>query len=61
MARPYPIEYPGAFYHVISRGNARLPIFILMGIVVHFSISYSKLSIDISGIAMHMPNGHFGT
>ncbi len=22
MARPLRIEYPGAFYHVISRGNA---------------------------------------
>jgi hypothetical protein len=23
MARPLRIEYPGALYHVISRGNAR--------------------------------------
>ncbi len=28
MARPLRIEYPGAFYHVISRGNARLKIFL---------------------------------
>ncbi len=27
MARPLRIEYPGACYHVMSRGNARLPIF----------------------------------
>jgi len=27
MARPLRIEYPGAIYHVTSRGNARLPIF----------------------------------
>ena len=27
MARPLRIEYPGAVYHVTSRGNARLPIF----------------------------------
>ncbi|WP_229590786.1 REP-associated tyrosine transposase [Pseudodesulfovibrio sediminis] len=27
MARPLRIEYPDAFYHVIARGNARLPIF----------------------------------
>lgn len=28
MARPLRIEYPGAFYHVISRGNARQKIFL---------------------------------
>lgn len=27
MARPLRIEYPGAVYHVTSRGNARLPIY----------------------------------
>ena len=27
MARPLRIEYPGAIYHVTSRGNARLPIY----------------------------------
>ena len=27
MARPLRLEYPGAFYHVTSRGNARQPIF----------------------------------
>ena len=27
MVRPLRIEFPGAFYHVTSRGNARLPIF----------------------------------
>ena len=27
MPRPLRIEYPGACYHVMSRGNARLPIF----------------------------------
>ena len=27
MARPLRIEYPGALYHITSRGNARLPIF----------------------------------
>jgi len=26
MARPLRIEYPGAIYHVTSRGSARLPI-----------------------------------
>ena len=28
MARPMRIEFPGAVYHVTSRGNARAPIFI---------------------------------
>jgi len=28
MARPLRIEFPGALYHVISRGNARAPIFV---------------------------------
>ena len=27
MARPLRIEYPGAVYHLTSRGNARLPIY----------------------------------
>jgi putative transposase len=27
MARPLRIEYPGAFYHITSRGNAKMPIF----------------------------------
>ena len=27
MARPLRIEYPGAVYHITSRGNARMPIF----------------------------------
>jgi len=27
IARPFRIEYPGAFYHITSRGNAKMPIF----------------------------------
>jgi len=27
MARPLRIEYPGAIYHITSRGNARQPIY----------------------------------
>ena len=27
MARPLRIEYPGAFYHVTSRGNERKAVF----------------------------------
>lgn len=28
MARPLRIEFPGAIYHVTSRGNRREPIFV---------------------------------
>jgi len=28
MARPLRIEYPGALYHVTSRGNEKRPIFL---------------------------------
>lgn len=28
MARPLRIEYPGAIYHVMARGNARNPIYL---------------------------------
>jgi len=27
MARPWRIQYPGAYYHVLSRGNERRNIF----------------------------------
>ncbi len=27
MARPLRINYPGAFYHITSRGNERKPVF----------------------------------
>ena len=27
MSRPLRIEYPGALYHITSRGNAKMPIF----------------------------------
>ena len=27
MSRPLRIEYPGAIYHITSRGNAKMPIF----------------------------------
>ena len=27
MARPLRLEFPGALYHLTSRGNARLPIY----------------------------------
>jgi hypothetical protein len=28
MARPLRIEYPGAYYHVMNRGNRRVDIFL---------------------------------
>jgi hypothetical protein len=33
MARPLRIEYPGAVYHVTSRGNEKKPVFGAMLIV----------------------------
>ena len=30
MARPLRVEYPGAYYHVIDRGNAGENIFMLL-------------------------------
>lgn len=36
MARPLRIEYPGALYHVTSRGNARAPIFLDDDDRIHF-------------------------
>ena len=32
MARPLRIEYPGAFYHVTSRGNERKPVYRSVGV-----------------------------
>jgi REP element-mobilizing transposase RayT len=47
MPRPLRIEYPGACYHVICRGNARLPIFredadkeLLLDRMIHFAEIY---------------------
>jgi len=47
MPRPLRIEYPGACYHVICRGNARLPIFradtdkeLFLDRMVHFAEIY---------------------
>ena len=47
MPRPLRIEYPGACYHVICRGNARLPVFqadadkeLLLDRMVHFAEIY---------------------
>ena len=44
MPRPLRIEFPNACYHVICRGNARLPIFeddadkeLLLDRMVHFA------------------------
>ncbi len=44
MARPLRIEYPGALYHVTSRGNAREDIFLDDGDRVKFLSVYSHVS-----------------
>lgn len=50
MARPLRIEYPGAFYHVTSRGNHRQDIFVdgedrerFLGILAHTARRYNWL------------------
>jgi len=34
MARPLRIEFPGAFYHVMNRGNSGMDIYTLWGTFV---------------------------
>ena len=48
MARQWRIEYPGALYHVISRGNARQDIFftdndrrLFLDLICEFSERYN--------------------
>jgi len=50
MARPLRIEFPGAIYHITSRGNARLPVFeddhdrkLFLGILEEVVIRYNWL------------------
>jgi REP element-mobilizing transposase RayT len=51
MARPLRIEYPGAFYHIIQRGNERRDIFISEQDRVKFygylSILHTRYNVDI--------------
>jgi REP element-mobilizing transposase RayT len=49
MARPLRVKYPGAVYHVTSRGNARNKI---------FRGKKAKAQRDISINAAHMSHGH---
>jgi REP element-mobilizing transposase RayT len=52
MARPLRIEYPGAFYHVISRGNAGDPIYKTRREREKF-IDYLARAVERFGIRIH--------
>ena len=52
MARPLRIEYPGAFYHVISRGNAGDPIYKTRQEREKF-IEYLAAAVERFGIRIH--------
>ena len=51
MARPLRIEYPGAIYHIIQRGNDRKPIFISEQDRVKFyeylAVLHTRYNVDI--------------
>jgi len=51
MARPLRIEYPGAFYHITSRGNARQNIFKTKKDFYDFLDILNKILKDITGNA----------
>ena len=52
MARPLRIEYPGALYHVINRGNAGENIFISSRDKEKF-LEYLEKAVDRFGITIH--------
>jgi len=52
MARPLRIEYPGAHYHVINRGNAGGDIFISERDKEKF-LEYLEKAVDRFGITIH--------
>ena len=52
MARPLRVEYPGAHYHVINRGNAGENIFISSRDKEKL-LEYLEKAVDRFGIAIH--------
>ena len=61
MARPWRIEYPGAFYHVLSRGNARQKIFVSDG-DKHRFLSFLDTGVAHFGYRIHaycLMDNHF--
>ena len=61
MARPLRIEYPGAFYHVMSRGNSRQDIFITDGDRKTFldGLADSREIHDVTVFAYALMSNHF--
>lgn len=61
MARPLRIQFPGAFYHVTCRGNAKRPIF-LDDLDRHNFIEFLADSLDTYDVTSHsyiLMNNHF--
>ena len=52
MARPLRVEFPGAFYHVIHRGNAGCDIFINPRDRERF-LEYLETTVERYGIIVH--------
>ena len=50
MARPLRIEYPGAVYHITSRGNARQDIFL--------DDDNREEFVELVGLVVQWPHGH---
>jgi putative transposase len=53
MARPLRIQYPGAFYHITSRGNDRKAIFKSNADRQRF-LSYLESAYDKYGVVLHV-------
>jgi len=52
MTRPLRIQFPGAFYHITSRGNERLPIFLSIAVRKKF-LDYLQQGHDRFGFFIH--------
>jgi len=61
MARPLRIEYPGAYYHVMNRGNSKQDIFITDGNRATFlrALEDSSQIYDVSVICYVLMSNHF--
>jgi putative transposase len=52
MTRPLRIQFPGAFYHITSRGNERQPIFLSIGVKKKF-FEYLQAGHERFGVIIH--------
>ena len=63
MARPLRIEFPGACYHVVQRGNSRFPVFgedrdreLLLAKLVEFAERYQRTPLPCNWQIISMPS-----